>query len=137
MCPGSVCDYFRIWSCHPGGAQWTFVDGPIDLSTDRVEIGGHKRLVSFRVSPRRLEAPNFDSQGCVGIGESDGSMYRTEIQTELRAAGISTDMMQKANFMRGRGCNHCRQTGFRGRIGIYELMKMTSSIRDWTSSTTR
>src|SRR5262249_9936750 len=51
---------------------------------------------------------------------------------ELRAAGVSTDMMQKANFMKGRGCNHCRQTGFRGRIGIYEMMKMTSSIRELT-----
>jgi type IV pilus assembly protein PilB len=51
---------------------------------------------------------------------------------ELRAAGINPDMMQKANFMKGHGCNHCRQTGFRGRIGIYEMMKMTSSIRELT-----
>jgi type IV pilus assembly protein PilB len=56
----------------------------------------------------------------------------TPTAAELRAGGVSTDMMQKANFMKGRGCNHCRQTGFRGRIGIYELMKMTSSIRELT-----
>jgi len=56
----------------------------------------------------------------------------TPPSAELRAAGINPDMVAKANFMRGRGCNHCRQTGYRGRIGIYELMKMTSSIRELT-----
>ncbi len=28
------------------------------------------------------------------------------------------------NFMRGSGCNHCLQTGYRGRIGVYELLEM-------------
>jgi type IV pilus assembly protein PilB len=51
---------------------------------------------------------------------------------ELRAAGVSADTASKGTFMKGRGCNHCRQTGFRGRIGIYELMKMTSIIRELT-----
>ena len=51
---------------------------------------------------------------------------------ELRGAGVNTEMLQKANFMRGRGCNHCRQTGYRGRLGIYELMKMTGAIRELT-----
>ncbi|HUR53357.1 MAG TPA: GspE/PulE family protein, partial [Gemmataceae bacterium] len=34
--------------------------------------------------------------------------------SELRAAGITSEMATKANFMKGRGCNHCRQTGYRG-----------------------
>jgi len=51
---------------------------------------------------------------------------------EIRAAGIDPDVAAKANFMKGRGCNHCRQTGFRGRLGIYELMQMTGTIRELT-----
>jgi type IV pilus assembly protein PilB len=51
---------------------------------------------------------------------------------ELRAAGISPEAATKATFMRGRGCNHCNHTGFRGRIGIYELMKLTPQIREMT-----
>ncbi len=39
---------------------------------------------------------------------------------------------REAELHEGPGCNHCRQTGFRGRIGIYELMKMTSIIRELT-----
>jgi len=47
-------------------------------------------------------------------------------------AGIPPELAAKANFMKGRGCNHCRQTGYRGRLGIYEMMKMTSAIRELT-----
>ena len=34
--------------------------------------------------------------------------------------------------MKGRGCNHCRQTGYRGRIAIFELMRMSNVIREMT-----
>ncbi len=51
---------------------------------------------------------------------------------ELKAAGITSEQLEKANFMKGRGCNHCRQTGYRGRQGIFELMRMTSVIRELT-----
>lgn len=52
--------------------------------------------------------------------------------SELKAAGITADQASKANFLKGRGCNHCRQTGYRGRAGIFELMRMTSVIRELT-----
>jgi type IV pilus assembly protein PilB len=51
---------------------------------------------------------------------------------EVRAAGISREDAAKANFMRGRGCNHCNHTGYRGRIGIFEMMKLNSQIREMT-----
>src|SRR5262249_51954173 len=31
---------------------------------------------------------------------------------------------------RGRGCRECRQIGYRGRAGIYELLMMDDEIRD-------
>src|SRR5205823_11877903 len=51
---------------------------------------------------------------------------------EVRASGLTPEMLAKANFMKGRGCNHCRQTGYRGRQGIFEMMRMTSVIRELT-----
>ena len=56
----------------------------------------------------------------------------TPTPAELRAAGITAEMKAKANFMKGRGCNHCRQTGYRGRNAIFELMRMSSIIRELT-----
>jgi type IV pilus assembly protein PilB len=51
---------------------------------------------------------------------------------ELKVAGIGPDRLATANFMRGRGCNHCHHTGFRGRLGIFELLKLNSAIREMT-----
>ena len=32
-------------------------------------------------------------------------------------------------FQRGRGCKECLESGFKGRIGIYEILKMSSAVR--------
>jgi len=33
-------------------------------------------------------------------------------------------------FFRGRGCDICRQTGYKGRLGIFEMMEMNGEIRE-------
>ena len=33
------------------------------------------------------------------------------------------------------GCEHCRQTGYKGRIGIYELMPIDLTLKQWLSHT--
>ena len=48
---------------------------------------------------------------------------------ELEEAGISAEVAENASFMRGKGCIHCQQTGYRGRIGVYELMLMSPKVR--------
>ena len=32
--------------------------------------------------------------------------------------------------MKGAGCNACNMNGYRGRIGIYELMMMSAKVRE-------
>jgi type IV pilus assembly protein PilB len=49
---------------------------------------------------------------------------------QLEVAGITPEQVASANFMKGRGCNHCGQSGYRGRLGIFELMLMTSKLRE-------
>ncbi len=53
-------------------------------------------------------------------------------EAELRSAGITPETIAKANFQRGRGCNHCNHSGYRGRLGIFEMMKLNSQIREMT-----
>ena len=36
----------------------------------------------------------------------------------------------EARMYRGSGCQNCRHTGYRGRLGVYELMTMTEPVRD-------
>ena len=34
--------------------------------------------------------------------------------------------------MRGTGCAYCNHTGYRGRKGIFEMLRMTSAMREMT-----
>jgi type IV pilus assembly protein PilB len=54
----------------------------------------------------------------------------TPRQKELDAAGVTPEQAASATFMKGKGCNHCGQSGYRGRLGIFELMMMTSKLRE-------
>jgi type IV pilus assembly protein PilB len=54
----------------------------------------------------------------------------TPTDSVLEAAGIPIELAEKATFMKGKGCSNCNKTGYRGRVGIYELMMMTSRIRE-------
>lgn len=44
--------------------------------------------------------------------------------------GIEVDGDAKVTFYRGRGCDYCRGTGYKGRVGVYELMVVNDRIRD-------
>lgn len=47
-------------------------------------------------------------------------------------ADIPPDFVQRSGdvFRMGKGCRECRTTGFRGRVGIYELLMMNDDIRE-------
>jgi type IV pilus assembly protein PilB len=47
----------------------------------------------------------------------------------LRALNISEGDASNIQFYRPVGCEQCHQTGYRGRIGIYEVMKITEKLR--------
>jgi len=48
----------------------------------------------------------------------------------LENAGIRREIAEKAHFAKGKGCGNCQRSGYRGRIGIYELLLMKSKIRE-------
>ena len=54
----------------------------------------------------------------------------TPKEAELEAAGIPLNLAAEGTFAKGTGCAACNNTGYRGRIGIYELMLMTTRIRE-------
>jgi general secretory pathway protein E len=48
----------------------------------------------------------------------------------LHALGPPPAGSPARKFFRGRGCPHCSHTGYRGRLGIFEWLPMTESIRE-------
>ena len=55
-------------------------------------------------------------------------------EAELKSGGLKPEQVAKATFMRGVGCNHCNQSGYRGRSGIYEMMRLNAALREMTFS---
>jgi type IV pilus assembly protein PilB len=53
---------------------------------------------------------------------------REEVTTPPALRALFRDG-EHTSFFRGRGCHDCRGTGFRGRIGIFELLRMTDAMR--------
>jgi type IV pilus assembly protein PilB len=51
---------------------------------------------------------------------------------ELQSAGITPERAATATFMRGRGCSHCHHSGYRGRLAIFEMLRMNSAMREMT-----
>ncbi len=48
----------------------------------------------------------------------------------LAELGIARHEMGEKQFSYGKGCDACNNTGYKGRKGIYELMKITDPIRE-------
>jgi len=48
----------------------------------------------------------------------------------LMAFGISAELLPKFNFQRGTGCRTCHQTGYSGRMAIYEVLQVDEMVQD-------
>ena len=51
-------------------------------------------------------------------------------ETLLAQLGLSSRDISNKRFHYGKGCDACNQTGYKGRKGIYELMKITDPLRE-------
>jgi general secretion pathway protein E len=58
----------------------------------------------------------------------------TPTAEEAQTLRMPHDKLQPYQFKRGKGCLHCRETGYVGRIGIFETMPMTEKIRRLVTS---
>lgn len=49
---------------------------------------------------------------------------------ELVAVGFAASSADKVKVFKGKGCETCNQTGYKGRVAIYEVMDITPSVKD-------
>jgi type IV pilus assembly protein PilB len=54
-----------------------------------------------------------------------GGRPSDDLQEFLVMAGLPSDRV-----IRGKGCERCRQTGYSGRLGLYELLLLDDQLRD-------
>jgi type IV pilus assembly protein PilB len=51
-------------------------------------------------------------------------------EEQLIELDLKPDMIQGKKFHYGRGCDQCNNTGYRGRLGIYEIMAFNDEMRE-------
>ena len=49
---------------------------------------------------------------------------------EVDVFNITPDEVSEGQWVRGKGCNHCKHTGYKGRRAVFELMTMNSTLRE-------
>jgi hypothetical protein len=66
---------------------------------------------------------------CPHCKEEDRSPTAQEVKKQIIK---EMDLQKNASFViqRGKGCNQCNQTGFWGRVAIYEILLMSEKLRE-------
>ncbi len=90
--------------------------------TRLIDMGIEPFLVSSSVEA--LIAQRLIRTNCKACKEE----YKPEAEF-LRQVGYPREEVGKTRFYRGRGCEECRFTGFKGRSAIYEILVVTETLR--------
>ncbi len=54
----------------------------------------------------------------------------TPTPADIKASGLTAEQIGTAKFMHGKGCSNCNKTGYRGRQGIYEMLRLDGKLRE-------
>ena len=90
--------------------------------TRLIDIGVKPFLVAS--STRGLMAQRLVRKVCKQCGAPS-----VPSENELRQLGLDGASIQGANFLKGKGCSNCSNTGFRGRFGIFEIFVIDDEAR--------
>jgi type IV pilus assembly protein PilB len=90
------------------------------------------RLLNMGVEPflvtasvNAIVAQRLARRVCKGCAEP------IEIDKEvLLDLGMPESQIQAGTFLQGKGCRVCNETGFKGRIALFEIMPMTDELKD-------
>jgi type IV pilus assembly protein PilB len=54
----------------------------------------------------------------------------TPTPREVQSVGLDINDVREFEYKRGRGCSHCMYTGYRGRVGAYELLVLNEDVKE-------
>jgi type II secretion system protein E len=89
------------------------------------------RLIDMGIEPF-LVASSVEAVMAQRLVRTICSHCKTEQKVErdyLRRIGFPAEEIETAKFYRGAGCEECRQLGYQGRMGIYELLILNEALR--------
>lgn len=54
----------------------------------------------------------------------------TDIESELNNIGVKLALREEHKFYKGAGCDSCGNTGYKGRVGVYEILRINPEFHD-------
>ena len=90
--------------------------------TRMIDMGVQPFLVSSSV--RAIMAQRLLRRVCKNCAEPT-----TATKEEIRLLHLNDQFMDTATLMKGRGCSVCGGTGYKGRVGIYEIFQVGEDIQ--------
>mgnify|MGYP000145784925 CR=1 FL=1 len=90
--------------------------------TRMIDMGVKPFLVSSAV--RAIQAQRLLRRVCKNCAEPT-----TPTKDEIRLLKLDDKFMDTAKLMKGRGCSVCGGTGYKGRVGIYEIFQVGENIQ--------
>lgn len=86
------------------------------------DIGVKKFLIASAV--RSIMAQRLVRHIC-----SDCGAPSQLTEKEMRALNLNADQLAGATINEGSGCRNCRMTGYRGRMGLFEIFNISEEVR--------
>ena len=89
------------------------------------------RLMNMGVEPYLITssltlivAQRLARKNCSDCIEED----QTVNESQLRAIGFSAEESSRLILYKGKGCNKCKNTGYKGRKGVYEVLRISDNL---------
>lgn len=104
------------------------------LSTFHTEdsIGGLIRLLNMNIAPFLVSSTVVSvlAQRLLRRVCPHCAVEVKPTPVQLQRLRCSLADLQETHFKKGRGCKACKQTGYRGRVGVFELLVLDELVRD-------
>lgn len=104
------------------------------LSTFHTEdsIGGLIRLLNMDIAPFLISSTVVSvlAQRLLRKVCPACAVEHPPSPVQLRRMGTTAEDIREGKFLRSRGCKECKQTGYRGRIGVFELLVLNEVVRN-------
>ncbi len=91
------------------------------LMASTIECVIAQRLVRRVCEHCKVEDPDVDPHLAEHIKQVSKEIHPDE--------GLDSALIENLTFYKGQGCEKCDNTGYKGRIGLYEVMKMNNKLR--------
>jgi type II secretory ATPase GspE/PulE/Tfp pilus assembly ATPase PilB-like protein len=95
-----------------------------------VSAGAFTRLINMEIEPFMLASSVLGVMGLRLVRRTCPHCAQTYMPDPSQLKVIPEELVPKAQFRRGAGCDQCQQTGFNGRMPVSELLAVTEPFRE-------